>query len=164
MNDNIIIKTLPSLKEKMYTTGRVISISYGILIRSSDKELKFSIYHELGHHEQQHILFLIIMVYSLSVLLLNLLLIFIFKLVYLLPIVFFIYYLVCCWIARTGEYFADCYAFKISNDVKGMKLFLNNLNPEPGFLKYLYVFRWHPSRIKRLNNLMNHVKVSLCLL
>jgi Zn-dependent protease with chaperone function len=158
----IKIRVVPSLKEKMFIFKNIISITYGILGNTSDVELQTAIYHELGHYANLKTMVFLMLGFSfMYTMLLSLINMFHLKLFFI-PISwmfyglsFIVFYIICCWFTRLGEYHADRYDLKHTN-LENMKEFIYSLNHEthPVF----YLFRWHPSNKKRMKYLKEVLK------
>lgn len=142
----IKIYSVPSTKNFMYILSNKIKISYGCLSSITDSCLITSIYHETGHRKNLFKILLLSILFTIFISVLLILLPFVFY-----PILLFFSYLVYCWIARIGEFWADRYAYSIVSK-SDMLEFYYSLNHDCNSLFYL--FRYHPSikrRIKKLD-------------
>lgn len=136
---------LPTNKKKMYIIGDTIRISYGELIDLDDNVLQTSIFHEIGHYNNLSNMLLITISTSITITVLLL-----FTPIILFPFILSFSYLVLCYIARLGEYYADRYALSMTSK-KDMVDFINSMNKDCNNI--FYPFRFHPSNKKRILHL-----------
>jgi Zn-dependent protease with chaperone function len=132
----------------MYVSGSTIHVSYGYLETSSDSHLQAAINHEIGHIENRYT--------PLALIILSGFLFLVFSCAYsaLLPFTPGLYPLFCFYL-RQGEFFADSYAFSIDPSSTLELLRYEGLRMDNRFIdnSILYLFRFHPSYIRRVKNL-----------
>jgi len=149
----ITVNTIPTIKNKFFIFKDKIFVSYGLLITLDDQELQTAMYHEMGHNIQLKHMTLLLVCFTcfFSVILFAIMLFNLNNIYY--AAFLLLFYIVGCWISRLGEYNADRYAFK-HTDFECMKRFIIGLNHESKYSNFFYLFRWHPSNRKRLEQLI----------
>ena len=130
----------------MFLFFNKVYVSYGYLSVTSDNCLHSALMHELGHRKQFKTMFAIIMI-SMAIFIQ----LFLFSKI---AILFFlpVGYLFFCWISRLGEYHADHYALRHTS-LDSMREFLigEGSRLDTRLSKWFYLFRWHPSTVRRYN-------------
>jgi Zn-dependent protease with chaperone function len=144
----IFLSVVPSEKSDCYSSFRRVYVTYGLLATTTDPELSACVYHELGHVSDAFQMFHVVIPTLFSYLVLLVYLPFFWNVV---SLPFF--YSVLYYFMRKTELSADRFALA-NTDLSTMTDFLNTVDHENLLGRIFFLFRWHPTRKKRLDFLM----------